>query len=122
MVIAEGESWAGRQLRQSETFKSEHGTQVSTFSLARRRSLPHLLRSRRQFKRMLHRDRPDVVHVRAGSVTALFTVLSSAPAGRRSFRRQGGGPGVGRERPTHHGLACAHAGRGVLRIRHHLRG
>lgn len=57
---------------------AEQGCEVSLFHLESRTSFPHLLRSRRQLKKLLRERRPDVVHVHFGSVAALFTVLVSS--------------------------------------------
>ena len=53
------------------------GARINFFQLEHRTSPLHLLASRRRFKRILRSTRPDVVHVHFGSVTALWTVLSS---------------------------------------------
>ena len=53
------------------------GAEVTFFHLESRTSLVHLLASRRRFKRVLRKARPDVVHVYYGSVAALWTVLAS---------------------------------------------
>lgn len=64
--------------RQAEAFRREHGAHVVVFHLGSRTSLWRLLRDRGRFKRMLRMERPDVVLCHYGSVSALFTVLSSA--------------------------------------------
>lgn len=55
-----------------------HGCEVSLFHLEHRSSLAKLFKARRAFKRLLHAQRPDAVHVHFGSVAALFTVLVSS--------------------------------------------
>lgn len=53
------------------------GARVTLFHLEDRRSVWRLWRARKRLKKMLQRERPDVVHVHYGSVAGLFTVLSS---------------------------------------------
>jgi hypothetical protein len=53
------------------------GARVTLFHLEDRRSAWRLWRARKRLKKMLQRERPDVVHVHYGSVAGLFTVLSS---------------------------------------------
>jgi len=57
---------------------AQRGAQVTLFHLGSRTSLLKLLRSRLRLKKLLKRNRPDVVQVHFGSVAGLFTVLSSA--------------------------------------------
>lgn len=64
--------------RQGQAFARDHGATVSTFYLTDRMSVGGLIRSRRAFRTAIAETRPDVVHVHYGTVTALFTVLSSA--------------------------------------------
>lgn len=64
--------------QQAAQFGSSFGAHVELFYLGSRTSLWRLLRDRRRLKKLLRKSRPDVVHVHCGSVTALFTVLSSA--------------------------------------------
>lgn len=64
--------------RQAEAFRSVHGAHVVMFHLRSRTNIFKLWRDRARFKRMLRTERPDVVHCHYGSVSALFTVLSSA--------------------------------------------
>lgn len=62
---------------QAQAF-TRNGCEVTLFHLESRSSLIKLLSARRAFKRLLHRQRPDAVHVHYGSVAALFTVLVSS--------------------------------------------
>lgn len=55
-----------------------NGCDVTLFHLEHRSSLTELFKARRAFKRLLHSQRPDAVHVHFGSVAALFTVLVSS--------------------------------------------
>ena len=64
--------------QQAAQFGSVFGAHVEIFHLGSRTSLWKLVRDRQRLKRLLRKSRPDVVHVHCGSVTALFTVLSSA--------------------------------------------
>lgn len=64
--------------RQAQAFRRDHGAHVVVFHLGSRTSILKLMRDRGRFKRMLRHERPDVVHCHYGSVSALFTVLSSA--------------------------------------------
>ena len=64
--------------RQAEAFSRVHGATVKVFHLRSRTSLWKLWRDRGRFKRMLRAERPDVVHCHYGSVSALFTVVSSS--------------------------------------------
>lgn len=64
--------------RQAEAFRNDHGAHVTVFHLESRTSLWRLWRERVRFKRLLRDERPDVVHAHYGSVSALFTVLSSS--------------------------------------------
>lgn len=63
-------------LAQSRSFQ-QHGCGVSTFQLSSHTSPLRLWQSRRAFKQLIMRERPDVVHVHFGSVSALFAVLVS---------------------------------------------
>ncbi len=64
--------------RQANALAREHGATVTFFHLNSRTSLFILFKARQSFKALLKQARPDVVLVYYGSVSALFTVLSSA--------------------------------------------
>ncbi|MFN6179062.1 MAG: glycosyltransferase [Flavobacteriales bacterium] len=64
--------------RQANALERDHGAEVTYFHLNSRTSPFVLLGARRRFKALLKSARPDVVLVYYGSVSALFTVLSSA--------------------------------------------
>jgi glycosyltransferase involved in cell wall biosynthesis/O-antigen/teichoic acid export membrane protein len=64
--------------RQAAALAREHGAAVTLFHLNSRTSPFVLFKARHQFKSLLKSARPDVVLVYYGSVSALFTVLSSA--------------------------------------------
>ncbi len=65
-------------VRQAKALARDHGAQVEFFHLESRTSVLRLLQARGRFKRMLKTHRPDVVLAYYGSVSALFTVLSSS--------------------------------------------
>jgi glycosyltransferase involved in cell wall biosynthesis/O-antigen/teichoic acid export membrane protein len=64
--------------RQANALAREHGATVTFFHLNSRTSPWVLFKARHNFKALLKSARPDVVLVYYGSVSALFTVLSSA--------------------------------------------
>ncbi len=63
---------------QANALARDHGATVTYFHLNSRTSPLVLLAARRRFKALLKTARPDVVLVYYGSVSALFTVLSSS--------------------------------------------
>ncbi|MBK7382809.1 MAG: hypothetical protein IPI81_05665 [Flavobacteriales bacterium] len=64
--------------RQAEAMAERHGVKVTYFYLEDRVRLWKLIRDRQRFKRLLLRERPDLVSAHFGSVSAMFTVLSSS--------------------------------------------
>ncbi|MCB0786415.1 MAG: glycosyltransferase, partial [Flavobacteriales bacterium] len=66
--------------RQARVFGERFGARVDTYFLRSRMDPIGLLRARRELKAVIRAARPDLVMVHYGTVTALFTVLtSSAP-------------------------------------------
>lgn len=75
---ADGDAYAASRAQASSFALS--GCEVSLFHLVDRSSVLKLWKARRQFKKLLHEQRPDAVQVHFGSVAALFAVLiSTAP-------------------------------------------
>jgi glycosyltransferase involved in cell wall biosynthesis/O-antigen/teichoic acid export membrane protein len=64
--------------RQASVLRQRFGAEVELFFLQDRMSPSRLWKARRALKRLLHAYRPDLVMVHYGTVTALFTVLSSS--------------------------------------------
>ncbi len=64
--------------RQATILRERFGAEVEIFFLQDRMSPLRLWKARRAFKQQLREFRPDLVLVHYGTVTALFTVLSSA--------------------------------------------
>ena len=64
--------------RQARMLGERFGVEVERFFLRDRMSPLRLLRARRELKRTLRDFRPDLVMVHYGTVTGLFTVLSSS--------------------------------------------
>ncbi len=64
--------------KQTDAFARDHGATVTYFHLESRSSIARLWASRRRMKARLKSDRPDVVLAYYGSVSGLFTVLSSS--------------------------------------------
>ncbi len=62
---------------QARALAADHGATVTVFHLESRTSPAQLLSARRQLKARIERDRPDVVLAYYGSVSGLFTVLTS---------------------------------------------
>lgn len=75
---AEGSGAYPFAYRQARALASRHQATVTFFHLDSRTSPRKLLVARRRFKQLLKRARPDVVLAYYGSVSSLFTVLSSA--------------------------------------------
>lgn len=79
VVIPEPEDGAVyAEARQEAEMLRRKGARITFFHLGSRTSILRLWRDRARLKRMILRERPDVVHVHYGSVAGLFTVLASA--------------------------------------------
>lgn len=66
------------EAREEAAMLRRKGARITLFHLGSRSSVWRLWRDRGRLKRMILRERPDVVHVHYGSVAGLFTVLASA--------------------------------------------
>lgn len=79
VVVPEAEEGEVYRDARAEARKLERlGARVASFHLASRTSFWRLWRDRRRLKRVIRRERPDVVLAQYGSVAGLFTVLASA--------------------------------------------
>ncbi len=79
MAVVPGEKGAAlpKDLAGQFDVLGNDGAVVTVFRMPRRASPARLVKLRRQMKKRLAKDRPDVVHVHYGSLTALFAVLVS---------------------------------------------